>query len=210
MPELTLYIGDKNLSSWSLRPWILMKQAEIPFTEKTIRLDKPETRTEITKVSPSGRVPCLVDGDLAVWDSLAISEYVAEKFPAKRLWPDASAPRAIARSISAEMHSGFANLRTVWPMQFLREGLRHLTSNVAADIARVADIWETCRLDYEKEGPFLFGRFSIADAMYAPVVSRFITYGPVDLPRRAAEWRDMMWALPVMREWGESAKAEVA
>ncbi|MDZ7629702.1 MAG: glutathione S-transferase family protein [Parvularculaceae bacterium] len=205
---LTLVIGDKNLSSWSLRPWLLMKQAGIPFTEHLVRLDRPETKAEIAKVSPSGRVPCLIDGAQAIWDSLAIAETLAEKFPDKHLWPEDPAARARARSVSAEMHSGFQALRSLWPMNFSRAGMRHLTYGIDGDIARIAEIWETCRRDFGREGPFLFGRFGIADAMYAPVVSRFETYGPVALPPLADEWRKLMWALPAMREWGEGAKAE--
>lgn len=205
---LTLVIGDKNLSSWSLRPWLLMKQAGIPFTERLVRLDRPETKAEIAKVSPSGRVPCLIDGAQAIWDSLAIAETLAEKFPEKTLWPEDAAARARARAVSAEMHSGFQALRGFWPMNFSREGMGHLTGGIEADIARIGEIWETCRRDFGRGGPFLFGRFSVADAMYAPVVSRFQTYGPVALPPLADEWRAMMWALPAMREWGEGARQE--
>lgn len=205
---LTLVIGDKNLSSWSLRPWLLMKAAGIPFTERLVRLDRPETKAEIARYSPSRRVPCLIDATTAIWDSLSIAEYLAEKFPEKGLWPDAPKARAIARSVSAEMHSGFQALRALWPMNFSREGMRHLTSGIDGDIARIAEIWETCRRDFGTDGPFLFGRFSVADAMYAPVVSRFQTYGPVALPPLADEWRAMMWSLPAMREWGAGASAE--
>lgn len=205
---LILVIGDKNLSSWSLRPWLLMKAAGIPFTERLVRLDRPETKAEIARYSPSGRVPCLIDGAAAIWDSLAIAEYLAEKFPEKSLWPEDPAARAIARSVSAEMHSGFQALRSFWPMNFVRDGMRHMTYGIEGDIRRIAEIWETCRRDHAAAGPFLFGRFSVADAMYAPVVSRFQTYGPVDLPPRADEWRAMMWSLPAMREWGADARAE--
>lgn len=211
MSEITLYIGDKNLSSWSLRPWLVLRQAGIPFTEKMIRFGRPETRAEMLEQSPSGLVPCLVDGDIRVWDSLAIAEYLADRFPEKRLWPEDRAARAEARAISAEMHSGFSALRTVWPMNFARDGMRHIRPDaVRRDIARIADIWTGARTRHGAGGPFLFGRFSIADAMYAPVVSRFVTYGPVELPAAAAAWRDMMFALPAMKEWGEGAKAEVA
>lgn len=210
MSGLTLVIGDKNLSSWSLRPWLAMKEAGIPFAEQLILLDRPGTKAEILKKSPSGRVPCLIDGGLAIWDSLAILEYLAEKFPDRRLWPTDRRARAVARSVSAEMHSGFANLRSQWPMKFAIEGMRkEMSAEVAADVRRISDIWETCRRDFGSGGPFLFGAFSIADAMYAPVVSRFVTYGPVDLGPLAAKWRDAIWALPAMKEWGEGAKAEI-
>lgn len=210
MSALTLYIGDKNLSSWSLRPWLILKHAGIPFTEKMIRLGQPTTRSDILDKSPNGLVPCLVDGDVTVWDSLAIAEYLAEMFPEKNLWPQGKAARAEARAVSAEMHSGFASLRTVWPMVFSREGMRHIQPDaVRKDVARIVEIWSNAREKFGSQGPFLFGAFSIADAMYAPVVSRFVTYGPLDLPKPAAEWRDMMFALPAMKEWGAAAKAEV-
>lgn len=213
MSAFALIIGDKNLSSWSLRPWLALKQTGIPFTERLVRLDRPQTKAEIMKVSPSGRVPCLVDGDIAIWDSLSILEYLAEKFPQKGLWPADANARAFARSVSAEMHSGFSNLRTLWPMNFAREGMRHLAHGIDGDIARIVEIWERCRRDFGAApdhggGPFLFGRFSIADAMFAPVVSRFVTYGPVSLPPASAAWRDAIWALPAMMEWGAGAKAE--
>jgi len=212
---ITLHIGDKNLSSWSLRPWLILKQAGIPFTENMIRFGRPETRAEMLRRSPTGLVPCLVDGEVSVWDSLAIAEYLAESFPEKGLWPSERPARAEARAISAEMHSGFSALRTVWPMNFARQGMRHIQPDaVRADIARIAEIWEGARRRWgerdQSGGPFLFGRFSIADAMYAPVVSRFVTYGPVKLPPRAAAWRDMMFALPAMREWGEGAATEAS
>ena len=210
MTGLTLVIGDKNLSSWSLRPWLAMKQAGIDFSERKILLDRPETKSEIRKYSPSGRVPCLIDGDIAIWDSLSICEYLAEKFPDRHLWPEEPMARALARSVSAEMHSGFAALRSLWPMNFVREDMRHLTYGVDDDIARIAEIWESARRDHAAGGPFLFGAFSIADAMYAPVVSRFVTYGPVVLPPRAAEWFATMRSLPAMKAWGEGAAAETA
>jgi glutathione S-transferase len=213
MSALTLIIGDKNLSSWSLRPWLAMKHSGIAFTERTIRLDQPTTKAELADVSPSSRVPCLLDGALTVWDSLSICEYLAEKFPEKGLWPADAAARATARSASAEMHSGFSGLRSLWPMHFAREGMRHTTHGIEDDVARVVEIWESCRRDFGAAanhggGPFLFGRFSIADAMYAPIVSRFITYGPVALPPASSAWRDAIWSLPAMKEWGAGARAE--
>lgn len=210
MTDLALCIGDKNLSSWSLRPWLLMKQAGIPFTEKLIRLDRPETTKEILKYSPSGKVPCLIDGDIAVWDSLAIAEYLAERFPEKQLWPAVVAARARARSVSAEMHSGFGELRKVWPMNFSRVGTRLLPpTGVASDVERISTIWSEARAAFGAGGPFLFGRFSIADAMYAPVVSRFMTYGPLDLPAAAAAYCEAVFSLPAMQEWGAGAAREV-
>ncbi|MEO1015333.1 MAG: glutathione S-transferase family protein [Pseudomonadota bacterium] len=209
---LTLIIGDKNLSSWSLRPWLAMRHLGIPFTEELVRLDRPDSRENLRRLSPSGFVPCLKDGETVVWDSLAILEYLNESFPEKGLWPASAQARAHARSASAEMHSGFSNLRTVWPMMFTREDLRHTTSGgVARDIARIADLWTEARERFgvPHGGAFLYGDFSIADAMYAPVASRFRTYGPIDLPPPAAEWMEMMLDLPAMREWGEDAAKEL-
>lgn len=211
MSNLTLIIGDKNLSSWSLRPWLMLKQAGVAFAERTIRLDQPSTRKEVTAVSPSGLVPCLDHDGLLIWDSLAIGEYLAETFPDKKLWPEERPARARARSVAAEMHSGFAELRKVWPMNFTRIGMAHLCPvGVKRDIDRIAAIWTECRQEFGAGGPFLFGGFSIADAMYAPVISRFMTYGPVTLPGPAADYMAMMFALPAMREWGEGAAEQIA
>lgn len=219
MTGLTLTIGDKNLSSWSLRPWLLLTQAGIPFTEENIRLDRPETRKILSEKSPSGLVPFLTHkqqgGDVKIWDSLAIMEYVAELYPEKELWPADQKARAVARSVAAEMHSGFSALRTVWPMVFTREGLCHVTSGgVQRDIDRINDLWTSCRIEFgataDSGGDFLFGKFSIADAMYAPVVSRFVTYGPVKLSPEASRYRDMIFALPAMKAWGDGARAEIA
>lgn len=219
MTDLTLTIGDKNLSSWSLRPWLLMKYAGIPFKEENTGLDRPDSKKNLNEKSPSGLVPCLTHHhngrDVKVWDSLAIMEYVAELFPEKRLWPEDDEARAIARSVTAEMHSGFSALRTVWPMAFTRTGLSHLTTGgVQRDIDRINALWTWCRKEYgqnaDSGGEFLFGSFSIADAVYAPVVSRFVTYGPVDLSPEATTYRDMIFALPAMKEWGEGARSEIS
>ena len=215
MSDLTLIIGDKNLSSWSLRPWFLMTQAGIPFTEDNIKLDQLYSRKILNEKSPSGLVPFLTHkragGDFVVWDSLAIAEHLNDLFPEKQLWPEDINARAIARSVAAEMHSGFSALRNVWPMMFLREGLAHTTSGgVQKDIDRINDLWTMCRKTYGHGGDFLFGKFSIADAMYAPVVSRFVTYGPLTLSPEASAYRDMMIALPSMKKWGEGAKVELA
>jgi len=215
MTNLTLTIGDKNLSSWSLRPWMLMKQAEIPFTENNIKLDQPETRKILSEISPSGLVPFLThstkSGDIQIWDSLAIAEYLNELFPEKQLWPADASARAHARAVSAEMHSSFGAMRTVWPMQFLRDGMQHLTTGgVQRDIDRIEQIWTECRTRFGQDGNFLFGNFTIADAMYAPVVSRFITYGPLDLNADGAAYLEAIRTLPAMKEWGEGAAAETA
>lgn len=209
MTELTLIIGDKTLSSWSFRPWFLLTQANIPFREETIRLDRPESRGLLKEKTPAGLVPALRHGGISVWDSLAICEYVNELFPEKQLWPADQAARATARAISAEMHSGFSNLRTVWPMNFVRRDLRHLSSGgVARDIARIDEIWRDCRMRYGKGGDFLFGGLSIADAMYAPVVSRFLTYGPVELTDESRAYVETISATAAFRKWGDGAAAE--
>ena len=209
--DFTLIIGNKNLSSWSLRPWVLMKHFDIPFAEKMIRLDQPDTRATIKDVSPSGLVPCLVHGDNHIWDSLAIAEYLAELYPDQHLWPRGQKARALARCLASEMHSGFSSLRGTWPMDFVKEG-KGLWGGpgVRKDITRIVTLWEDALERYGASlgGPFLFGRFSIADAMYAPVVSRFRTYGPLRVSEPVAEYLETMWTLPAMQEWGEGARKE--
>jgi len=201
-----LVIGNKNLSSWSLRPWLALRVAGIDFDEIAVRLGEPGTPAAIRRHSPSGKVPCLIDGDLVVWESLAICEYAAELVPA--LWPADRAARAEARAISAEMHAGFTALRQNMPMEVCasRPGAGR-TPECEADIARIAAIWESCRAHFAGGGPFLFGTFSIADAMFAPVVWRFNT-GAVALPPAAAAWQQTMLALPAMQEWRRGALAE--
>lgn len=208
MQTLKLVIGSKNTSSWSLRPWLLLKQSGLAFEEVVIPLRRADSRERILAVSPSGKVPVLVMGDVRIWDSLAICEFLAEHDPA--LWPANSRARAMARSISAEMHSGFSSLRTFLPMDFIaRFGPPgKLLTAVRADIERVLDIWNECRRLHGQDGPFLFGAFSIADAMFAPVCSRFATYAvPLDPVSEAYVAR--MMALPAMQEWGRGAAAEV-
>jgi glutathione S-transferase len=206
--SLTLVIGNKNYSSWSFRPWFAMKMAGIPFTEVVIPLYLPESRDKILQSSPSGKVPAIVDGDVHVWDSLAIMEYLNEKFPDKKLWPQDTAARAHARSVSSEMHSGFVSLRNDLTMNIRRKvGIVRRTEGTFADIARIQQSWEDCRARYGKAGPFLFGAFSIADAMYAPVVSRFATYHvKVSAPVRA--YMDAMMATPAWREWADASAKE--
>lgn len=177
MSRMHLVIGNKNYSSWSLRPWMLLSMAGIPFTETVIPLDTPDTRRLIAEHSPAGRVPVLKHGRLAIWESLAIMEYLAEVFPEKYLWPKAVAARAMARAVANEMHAGFSNLRNACPMNLRRPRKPvPLTEGTLADIARIEQIWRECRSKFGKGGKFLFGKFSIADAMYAPVVTRFDTY----------------------------------
>ena len=208
---LQLVIGNKNFSSWSLRPWLLLKQAGLPFREIPVRLRQADTKAQILAHSPSGKVPALIDGDLTVWDSLAICEYLAEKASLNHvdLWPADPKARVEARSVSAEMHSGFAALRQQMSMEVAasRPG-EGQTPEVLADIARIAALWTSCRERFAAAGPFLFGAFSVADAMYAPVAFRFHTYG-VELPPLAAAYRDTLLALPAMQEWAAGARAEV-
>lgn len=211
MSNLVLVIGNKAYSSWSLRPWLLMKQAGIAFEEIRLSLYAEGAKQKLLEHSAAGKVPVLKDGDLTVWDSLAICEYLAERYPEKQLWPAQPAARARARSISAEMHSGFTNLRNQMPMNVRREiPGRARTPEVAADVARVETIWNECRSRHGADGPFLFGAFCIADAMYAPVASRFRTYG-VALAGAGAQYAAAIHALPAMREWiaGAHAEAEV-
>jgi len=205
---LKLVIGDHNYSSWSLRPWLVLKQAGLPFETVRIRLRESGTKAEIYKYSPSGKVPCLIDGEVIAWDSLAICEYLAERKPS--LWPASSQARAEARCISAEMHSGFGALRHSMPMEIhASKPYDGRTPEVAADIARIVSIWESCRSRFAKDGDFLFGSFSIADAMFAPVVWRFLTYA-VELPPASRAWVETMCALPAMQEWRAAALAEKA
>jgi glutathione S-transferase len=209
MAELTLYIGNKNYSSWSLRPWLLLKEVGIRFDEVVVPLYRPESKQAILAFSPSGKVPVLRRGDLVVWDSLAICEYLAEAFPNARLWPADPVARAVARSASAEMHSGFAALRAGLPMN-MRAHLpgRALAPEAAAEIERIAALWRDCRSRFAKDGgDFLFGGFTVADAMYAPVASRFRTYEPA-LPADARAYCEALLALPAMEEWTAAARAE--
>ncbi len=205
---MKLVIGNKNLSSWSLRPWLLLKCSDTHFEEIHLPLQQPDTRQRILGYSPSGKVPCLIDGDIAVWDTLAIAEYIAERH--SELWPADNKARAVARSVSAEMHAGFTHLRAHMPMNVaLRAPGAGRTPEVEQDIARITAIWNDCRARFGKGGDFLFGTFSIADAMYAPVCFRFQTYGvaPTDA---AGAYMQIMLAMPAMREWQAAALAEVA
>jgi len=210
-----LVIGNKYTSSWSLRPWLALKQAGIPFTEIRINLRAPDKAEQILAHSPAGKVPVLWAGDLMIWDSLAILEFLAERHPDKNLWPTDPDARAIARAASAEMHSGFVPLRERCPMKFLAtERQAEQTEAVDANIRRIVALWKECRQRFGADGPFLFGGFSIADAMYAPVASRFRTY-VADLCQfgddgTAAAYIEALFALSAMEEWGEGARAELA
>lgn len=206
---MKLYIGDYNLSSWSLRPWLALTVAGARFDTERIRLDRPNSRASLLAVSPTGKVPALdVGGGVTVWDSLAICELAAERYPDARLWPADPTVRAVARSASAEMHAGFAALRQEHPMNFAARTPRAPSASAAADIARIGALWADLRSRFGASGPFLFGAFSIADAMYAPVVSRIRTYAlPVDAAGQA--YCAAIWALPAMAAWGALAQAEL-
>jgi glutathione S-transferase len=208
MAELTIYLGNKNYSSWSLRPWLALKHTGAAFDETMIPLYDAPSKAAILAHSPSGKVPCLIDGTVTVWESLPICEYLAEAFPAARLWPAERAARAVARAVSGEMHAGFRALRQALPMNIRAHRPGHaVLAEARADIDRVTALWRDCRGRFGAGGDFLFGDFTIADAMYAPVVSRFVTYG-VALDRAAAAYCEAVTALPAMQDWIAAAKAE--
>ncbi|MBL1175967.1 glutathione S-transferase family protein [Pantanalinema sp. GBBB05] len=208
MSQLTLIIGNKNYSSWSLRPWLAMRQVGLEFQEIRIPLDTPKTASQLRQYSPAGKVPVLHDGSLIIWDSLAILEHLVERFSELHWLPVDPAARATARSISAEMHASFVNLRQNMPMN-CRASLpgKGMAPGVQADIDRITTIWRDCRQRFGRGGDFLFGAFTIADAMYAPVVSRFTTYG-VTLDPICQAYADAIWALPAMQDWLAAAQAE--
>lgn len=208
MPQLTIILGTKNLSSWSLRPWLVLRHIGVPFREVVIALDQPETAEQIREHTSAGKVPVLIDGDLTVWDSLAIVEYLAERFPDAGIWPEDSAERAEARAVVAEMHSSFGALRSQMPMAF-RDSLPGIAPDraLAADIDRVLEIWISLRERFQSKGPFLFGDFSAADAFYAPVVSRLRSYS-VRVEGPAADYARTIWHMPAMQEWLQAAKLE--
>jgi len=205
---MKLLIGNKNYSSWSLRPWLLLSQLEIPFEEEKLTFNDPEFKLRVRRYSPVGKVPVLIDGDVVIWDSLAIAEYLAETFPDRGVWPTDRAARARARSISAETHSGFSVLRDALPMNCeLKLDWVPRDLRVQRDIARIVEMWTDCRARFGAGGPFLFGAFSAADAFYAPVVRRFLGFA-VELPEVAAKYVATMDALPAMRAWMTAALAE--
>jgi glutathione S-transferase len=208
MARPTLVIGNKNYSSWSLRPWLALRMAGIEFDEILIPLYESGSSPEILRYSPAGKVPILRHGDLTVWESLAICEYAAELAPHAGLWPRESSARAHARAISAEMHAGFAALRAALPMNLRAVGVRiPIGPVVRADIDRIVAIFEDCRSRLGAGGPFLFGGFTNADAMFAPVVTRFHSYG-VALPSASQAYADAIRALPAMQEWASAGVAE--
>jgi glutathione S-transferase len=206
---LTLVIGNKNYSSWSMRPWLALQACGIAFDEVVIPLYAgADDKQRILDVSKAGKVPVLVDGEITVWDSLAILEYLAERFPEARLWPEDRAGRAHARAISAEMHSGFMALRNECGMNLHRPvKAKALSADALANIARIQQIWSECRARYGHSGPYLFGAFSAADAMYAPVVHRFLSFA-IAVTAESQAYMDTMQALPAFRQWTRDALAE--
>ncbi len=208
MPDLTLVIGNKSYSSWSLRPWLLMRQFGAPFEEIVIPLFRPDSAGALRAYSPTGKVPCLIDGDLVVWESLAIVEHLAERFPELPIWPRNRDARAFARAISAEMHAGFGALREEFTMNIRRRVPGRRPSVAAsADVARVEAIWREARERFGAEGPFLCGDFCAADAMFAPVATRFDTYGLQIAPVSQA-YVDTILSTPAYVEWREAALDE--
>jgi glutathione S-transferase len=202
-----LYVGNRNYSSWSIRGSLLVRQSGLECEEIVIPLDLPESREKIAAVSPSGRVPVLHTEGLVIFDSLAIAEYLHERLPAANVWPRSAAARALARSVSAEMHSGFSELRSRMPMDIRARHSVPATPELAADIARIEAIWTHCRGAHGNGGEFLFGAWSAADAMYAPVVSRFRTYG-VTLSAVARDYAAAVWEWPALRSLAAEAAAE--
>jgi glutathione S-transferase len=205
---LKLYIGNKCFSSWSLRPWVAMKQLGIPFEEGFVRLRTPETPANLAKVSPNGMVPVLHHDGRVIWETLAILEYLNELHPQKQLWPADRDARAFARSVATEMHSGFREVRYGWPMNLRRpRSYKPLDPEGESQRRRIEAIWSECRDKFGKGGPFLFGHFTAADAMYAPVVTRFDTYGG-DLAPVTNAYVDAVLGTPAMKEWYADAAAE--
>ncbi len=210
MEKLELVIGNKTYSSWSLRAWLALKHTSVTFTEILLFMDTPEFKPAVRKYSPTGKVPLLKHGSLAIWDSIAICEYLAEQFPASKLWPEDVTARALARSVSAEMHSGFMAIRKNLPFNCRASG-RHvpMTAELETEVNRVTELWCDCREHYGQSGPWLFGQFSIADAMYIPVALRFVTYG-TKLDSTARAYVEAAQSLSVIQEWVAAAKLEKA
>jgi glutathione S-transferase len=205
---LQLIIGNKNYSSWSLRPWLAMKVAGIEFQETLISLEAADFKSRLIALGGAGKVPVLIDGDIRVWESLAILEYLAEKFPAAGLWPRDPAARAHARAIACEMHAGFQAVRGQLPMNVWRPVIkRELGADAIADVARIDAIWNGCRSRVAGAEPFLYGAFSAADAMYAPMIWRFHTYA-VEVSEVAHDYMRALMALPAWGEWREAARRE--
>jgi glutathione S-transferase len=208
MSRPTLIIANKNYSSWSLRPYMALAVAEIPFEEKMIRFGEPRFSRAVRKISKAGQVPILLHNDLVVWDTVAILEYIAETWPDRNLWPKNKSARAMARSACAEMHAGFRAIRTASPMN-LRRPTRPVPLNVALlkDVARLEALWRQCRLQHGKGGPFLFGKFSNADAMFAPVVTRLDTFA-FKVAEDTQHYMNAILATPAFHSWKAAALKE--
>ncbi|MGE8687228.1 MAG: glutathione S-transferase [Achromobacter sp.] len=204
----TLIIANKNYSSWSMRPWIALRAAGIAFEEQKLGLTTEAFARRLSAITPAGLVPVLLDGDFAIWDSLAICEYAAERHPDARLWPQDARARARARSLAAQMHSGFGAMRQALPMNVEAHlpGI-DFPEPARQDISRIHAIWQDTRAEFGGGGPFLFGAFSIADAFFAPVVSRFTTYG-ISAAGPVRDYMDAVLALPAMQSWMQDARAE--
>lgn len=205
-----LYIGNKNYSSWSLRPWLFLKQADLAFDEVRIAMFTDGSREALDSISPAGRVPVLRDHDLLIWDSMAIMEHVAECHPEAGGWPEDPAARVWARSVSNEMHAGFKDLRNLMPMDIRKmfaPEVVPLEGGLAKDVNRIRQIWRRCRTQYAQQGPFLFGKFTIADAVYAPVATRFRSYGVV-LEGLEEAYCQALLDLPAMQAWIEAGRHE--
>jgi glutathione S-transferase len=210
LANLTLAIANKTYSSWSLRAWMAMREFGIPFEEKVIPLDLPETKRKIARHSGAGRLPVLHHGEVTVWESLAILEYLAEVFPTKAMWPKSRPARAMSRAVANEMHAGFLALRNACPMNLRRPHkplAAGLTEDVRGNIGRIETLWRNCRKTYGKGGPFLFGKFTIADAMYAPVASRFETYA-IPVSSGSRDYMDALLTTRSFRDWKAGAAKE--
>ena len=211
---MELVIGDKNWSSWSMRPWLVLTRAGADFTETLVRLNRPDSPANLAVASPSAQVPVLKDGDLTLWDSLAISEFAAERFPQARLWPDDRTRRALARAAAAEMHAGFRSLRGECPMDLVRREHKTLTPITQTDVKRVVRLWTELRRRFRDDGPFLAGDWSIADAFFTPVATRFRTYGILPSDHgddgTAGEYAELLLQQPEFLEWEQAAIEDVA
>ncbi len=208
MTELTLIIANKNYSSWSLRPWLAMKYNSLQFKEIRIPLYQPESKQKLRQYSSSGKLPVLLHGSQTIWESLAILEYLAEEFPDLHWYPKDKTAKIIARSISAEMHGGFQKLRENMPMNCrAKYPGKGMALGVQKDIDRITEIWQQCRQQFGDRGDMLFGKFTIADAMYAPVVMRFVTYG-VEVDKVCQDYMEALMALPAMEEWVKAGEEE--
>jgi len=207
--SLKLLIGNKRYSSWSLRPWIAMKVLGVAFEEMLFPLYQPGSSEQVLKYSPTGKVPALIDGEIVVWESLAILDYLADRYPDIAMWPKDLAARGLARAVSAEMHAGFVPLRRQCPMNMMRDRAksREIPADVEANVKRIDAIWNEARAKHGRAGPFLFGAFSAADAMYAPIVSRFSSYA-IPVSAAAKDYMDVIMSLPAWREWEAAARTE--